>query len=667
MEESGRKKLSLPAHLEAVDGDGKKKQSLNHLLNFTLSPRDSHSGSGASSWTGDTRRRRQRLHSYNKEQFLQANCQFVVCDRGDYAVHAVDPDLLVDWDSIELVRLFCHEIPSCPICLYPPQAAKITRCGHVYCYSCVIHYLSLGEKKWRKCPICYESIYKKDLKSVMALATPQYSAGDIITMTLMVREKGYTRVMPSQQESSLPGCLPHMSDPGEKFVKLVSCSSEQSLEHIVLPEKDALTAQLNGLTQDEVTEQCFIELALEDVKARELALRVSSSAQQPLEKAVKAVTPPLATPTTPQPGHCKPVFPGPDMDEEAGERGSDKVEMEDKKRGELEPSTPEHEAADTSSIVSLDMSEEQLPTSSDCSPNGSDSSLTYFYQAADGQHLYLHTVNARCLIKEYGALQHAPAEIKARIVEMEQFSMTEELRCRYKYLSHLPVTCEFVLCELDLRPPVVSCDTLTYFHEDLERRRHRRMKKRREEKRKEKKLAQPQQPPGSDAFPLPTSAFQPLSPERIHDLLPQLTSSPPLPTGTSPPSQHPLKPTPDSGVASFPADDAMADLNNSSPATLSFAEALQGKPPSVSPIHPGPVWQASASLVGQDGGGPASGEEESGGVGTGSVPSFQEAFTEALLTAGVSTHQGHCSKKTAKKGRKKLVLFSTGGCRGTHS
>ena len=111
---------------------------------------------------------------------------------------------------LSIQRLFCHQIPSCPICLYPPTAgvypnfcisntinislsfsfsvpfpiaAKITRCGHVYCWSCVLHYLALvsnyhyrvnpeslkflclqGEKKWRKCPICYESIYKQDLK-----------------------------------------------------------------------------------------------------------------------------------------------------------------------------------------------------------------------------------------------------------------------------------------------------------------------------------------------------------------------------------------------------------------------------------------------------------------------------------------------------------------------
>ena len=64
---------------------------------------------------------------------------------------------------------------------------------------------------------------------------------------------------------------------------------------------------------------------------------------------------------------------------------------------------------------------------------------------------------------------------------MEQYSMTEvnmyifnilqiltfvyfqDERSRHKYLNHLPLTCEFVLCELDLVPPLVSPRILMTF------------------------------------------------------------------------------------------------------------------------------------------------------------------------------------------------------------
>jgi len=62
-----------------------------------------------------------------------------------------------------LQRVLCNEPPCCPICLQHPTAAKMTRCGHIYCWACVLHYLALGEKTWRKCPICYESIHNDDL------------------------------------------------------------------------------------------------------------------------------------------------------------------------------------------------------------------------------------------------------------------------------------------------------------------------------------------------------------------------------------------------------------------------------------------------------------------------------------------------------------------------
>lgn len=54
--------------------------------------------------------------------FCLLSFQFVVSDSGDYTIHAMDPDVLVEWDLIEQVRIFSHEVPSCPICLYPPVA-----------------------------------------------------------------------------------------------------------------------------------------------------------------------------------------------------------------------------------------------------------------------------------------------------------------------------------------------------------------------------------------------------------------------------------------------------------------------------------------------------------------------------------------------------------------
>lgn len=171
------------AELHSVFIPGSKKQNLNHLLNFHYMPRDRDLP--IFSRTGNNKSYTRKV-KYNKEQFLQAklvlrikfliklciqpfnlffhSCQFVVKSDTDYAAYLASPDTLVQWNCIEQVHILSSEESKCPICLFPPVAAKMTRCGHVYCWPCILHYLALSDKTWRKCPICYESVHLEDLK-----------------------------------------------------------------------------------------------------------------------------------------------------------------------------------------------------------------------------------------------------------------------------------------------------------------------------------------------------------------------------------------------------------------------------------------------------------------------------------------------------------------------
>jgi len=45
--------------------------------------------------------------------------------------------------------------------------------------------------------------------------------------------------------------------------------------------------------------------------------------------------------------------------------------------------------------------------------------------AADGQHIYMHAVNIRCLVKQYGSLRDCPDTVTATVVELESVSMDE--------------------------------------------------------------------------------------------------------------------------------------------------------------------------------------------------------------------------------------------------
>ena len=97
-------------------------------------------------------------------------------DAADYTPYLSDPDLLVEWDCVEQVGLKTSGgVPSCPICLYPPTAAKIARCGHVFCPPCILHYLALSDYPSRDCPICYVAIYREDLKRSVKQLIQQFS------------------------------------------------------------------------------------------------------------------------------------------------------------------------------------------------------------------------------------------------------------------------------------------------------------------------------------------------------------------------------------------------------------------------------------------------------------------------------------------------------------
>lgn len=150
----------MEAELNSVYLSGSKKHNLNHLLNFNYAPRSAHDDHQlVRSAIG-----RKQFVRYNKEQYLQAICQFVVRADIDWKPYTQSADQLVEWSAVEQVHVQSTEEPQCPICLYHPVAGKMTRCGHVYCWPCVLHYLALSDKSWRKCPICYEAIHASDLK-----------------------------------------------------------------------------------------------------------------------------------------------------------------------------------------------------------------------------------------------------------------------------------------------------------------------------------------------------------------------------------------------------------------------------------------------------------------------------------------------------------------------
>ena len=47
----------------------------------------------------------------------------------------------------------------------------------------------------------------------------------------------------------------------------------------------------------------------------------------------------------------------------------------------------------------------------------------YFYQASDGSPIFIASLNAKCLMSQYGSIMNGPEIISGAVLEIEDFTM----------------------------------------------------------------------------------------------------------------------------------------------------------------------------------------------------------------------------------------------------
>eukprot|EP00178_Gracilaria_changii_P016792 TRINITY_DN48188_c0_g1_i1.p1 TRINITY_DN48188_c0_g1~~TRINITY_DN48188_c0_g1_i1.p1 ORF type:complete len:536 (-),score=73.75 TRINITY_DN48188_c0_g1_i1:785-2392(-) len=98
------------------------------------------------------------------------------------------------------------------------------------------------------------------------------------------------------------------------------------------------------------------------------------------------------------------------------------------------------------------------------------SELWYFYQASDTTNVFLHPVNHRCLNTEFECnFENAPRHIEGEVLQIHRHTMDDQVRKRYRFLSHLANGCEFSFVELDLTA-LLSAQTLNTHAQELKER-----------------------------------------------------------------------------------------------------------------------------------------------------------------------------------------------------
>lgn len=437
---------------------------------------------------------------------------------GDYTVHFADPDIFFQWQDILQIIIprssalavaaagggnnsFREEgHTTCPICLSPPTAPRMTKCGHVFCFPCILHYLGTSENpKWARCPICFDSVNEKQLKSVHWFAPPSHidgnpdggrpqpssssvsadddpvktpKPGSTLCMRLMQRPQITTLALP--RSSTWPSDLlpPHQAPfhflpDVYTYAKFMLATPSYLIEN--------LTRDLSELGSERRTlSELGDELGIAFCDAAELRLNAQIAKANALDTDTLHASIDRAV----------------QLELDIATRAALQAQRKQEREGTATPDLPDVPVHYLSTQTLHSSTPSPSPTSrgpklrKNLNPPPPSTSAYYFYQAASGLPIFLHPLDIRILSSYFGAYAAFPDCIAVRVEAASEGSVDADLRRRCKYLSHIPEGADVVFIEADLEG-VVGAEGLRAFEGAIKARRARRREKgRRDEKAK---------------------------------------------------------------------------------------------------------------------------------------------------------------------------------------
>lgn len=203
------------AELRAVRNPSSRRgqTSITHLLNYTAPrPFQEHVYHPRSYRRNPTWGPGSGHHAVDKSRYVHSNYRFVVSPEGLYSKHEADADVFLNWaDILQVIASSESQTASCPICLSEPVAPRMAKCGHIFCLSCLIRFMHSSSNdedaksgkgaRWKKCPICEDSVYLHEVKPVRFYAgqeSPLPRVGDDVVLRLMARKANSTVALPRE-------------------------------------------------------------------------------------------------------------------------------------------------------------------------------------------------------------------------------------------------------------------------------------------------------------------------------------------------------------------------------------------------------------------------------------------------------------------------------------
>jgi Zinc finger, C3HC4 type (RING finger) len=451
--------------------------SITHLMNFSLPPSSlyqSHHRHHPNSHRLPRRNPTWGLgsgyHAVDKARYVHANYRFIVRPDKEYHAQAVDADIHLPWDSVlQILGSVETQSTSCPICLSPPVAARMAKCGHIFCLPCLIRYMHSTDEtapfpekraRWKKCPICEDSVYISETRPVRWFAGQEASflreGGDVL-LKLMKREPSSTLALP---RDAAEGYGPHDDIPWYHVAEMMDYARfMKGGEDYMSDQYDQEIAELE--TQEKEDELMFGDdntwfrkavNAIEDAKQKLSGIGNPPSTEGK-QKAIGAIE------TVPE-------------------------SWEEDASAEAQNTTSQSSLTGAMQGISISGTEtrsKRPPYKHAALPNRPPTHSFFFYNALPN--FYLSALDIRILKAAFGDFSAFPSSILPRVEHISTGHVVDDdLRKRAKYLAHMPYGCEVSFLECDWTD-LISPSILEIYKEDILRRRRRNQDKEAREER----------------------------------------------------------------------------------------------------------------------------------------------------------------------------------------
>ena len=449
------------AAMRSINSNSRKGQtSITHLMNFSLPPRPQyqpqHHGHRPHQKYNRTWGLGSGYHAVDKAKYVHANYRFIVRSDREYHTQTVDADVHVGWDDvIQILASADTQSTNCPICLSVPVAPRMAKCGHIFCLPCLIRYMHSTDDansapdrraRWKKCPICEDSVYVSEVRPVRWFAGQEASmlreGGDVL-LRLLKRYPGTTLALPR--------------DAAESYGK------HEDIPWFHVAEMMDYARFMKG-GEDYMIAQYDQEIFALEEQEREDELMFGDDTTW-TRKAINGI------------GDAKQRVTGlPNPPPLQAQSAENKAEVVPESWDQESTSNWSEMPALTNGIAQIAFGEHHRPSS------GPKPKLPfYFYNALPN--FFLSPLDIRILKTAFGEFAAFPSTILPRVEHISTGHIVDDdLRKRAKYMAHLPYGAEVSMLECDWTD-IISPSILEQFAEEISRRRKRNLDKEAREER----------------------------------------------------------------------------------------------------------------------------------------------------------------------------------------